>query len=78
MDMNCSDRYKTDFIQDLQTKEMRRYVDMLIKEYGGVPANTAAEYEKGFRKGFMTECKKQKTLKQKTSKKKSKKTKTRR
>jgi hypothetical protein len=75
MDMNCSDLYKSERVQDLQTKSIRSYVDMLIKEYGGVPANTAAEYKKGFRKGFMEECKRKKTeIKKTLSKQKSKKT----
>ena len=70
--MNCSDLYKTERVQDLQTKAMRRYVDMLIKEYGGVPENTATEFKTGYRKGFMAECKKRKTeSKQKVSKRKS-------
>jgi len=72
--MNCSDFYKTERVQDLQTKAMRRFLDMLIKEYGGLPANAAADFQTGYRKGFMAECKKKKKEdKQKTeSKPKSK------
>jgi|UniRef100_A0A6C0AGL0 hypothetical protein len=71
--MNCSDFYKTERVQDLQTKAMRRFLDMLIKEYGGLPANAAADFQTGYRKGFMAECKKKKKEdKQKNSKPKSK------
>lgn len=55
---------------------MRKYLNTLIKEYGGIPANAATDYKKGFRKGFMAQCKqlkKTEKLKAKSKKTKSKK-----
>jgi hypothetical protein len=75
----CSDLYKTDLVQDAQTKGMRKFVNMLMKEQGGLPANAAADYKKGFKLGFMAQCKQvKKEAKKSKKKKKSKKTKTKR
>ena len=69
---NCSEIFKTGLVQDLQTKSMRKYLNTLIKEHGGLPANAASNYKKEFRKYFMSHCKEEK----KKEKLKTKKTKT--
>ena len=56
--MDCLKKYKSGFTQDLKNKATRKYLNMLIKEYGGLPANAASEFKRGFKKGFMTQCKK--------------------
>jgi hypothetical protein len=80
MDKNCSELYKTDLVQDAQTKGMRKFVNTLMKEHGGLPANAAADYKKGFQLGFMAQCKqlKKEAKKSKKKVKKSKKTKSKR
>ena len=42
--------------QDLQTKAIRKHLNMLINEYGGLPENAVSD----FKKWFMAECKKRK------------------
>ena len=52
--------YKTGLTQDLQTKAIRKHLNMLINEYGGLPENAVSDSKKGFKKWFMAECKKRK------------------
>jgi hypothetical protein len=59
--MNCREEYNTKEIQEIQTKGMQLFLDVLIKDYGGLPVNAAVDYRRGFKRRFMSDCKKRMT-----------------
>ena len=61
--MNCTDRYNSKDIQSLQNMAMRKWLDHIVKETGGLPANAQSEFKKGFKLGFVNSCKKRRRVK---------------
>jgi hypothetical protein len=66
----CTARFNSKKTKAILKDSFQKYVNHLMKHYGGLPENAWINYQKDFKRGFMKACKtqKQKTNKNKTTK----------
>ena len=73
---NCSILYNSKKVQEHLEKSFKENASKLIKEQGGLPEFYWRDFKKGFKKGFMENCKMRKkkmTLNKKKNNNKTKK-----